>query len=169
MDDTLPRGEAALKAALADLGIDPPWVEHEAAFTVAQSQSLGLETVGLHTKNLFLKDKKGAIFLLTAPEDAEIDLKTVHKALGGRGRVSFGAPALLAETLGVAPGSVTPLGLINDTEARVRFFVHPGVAAARHINVHPLRNTATVTLTQDEFCRLLAHVGHPPTVLPDVT
>ncbi|MEM6848458.1 MAG: prolyl-tRNA synthetase associated domain-containing protein [Pseudomonadota bacterium] len=160
-----PRGFERLSAAFAALGIDPPLREHEAVFTVAQSQHLRGQIPGVHTKNLFLKDKKGALFLLTAPEDAPIDLKKLHTQIGARGRVSFASAQLLAEHLGVVPGSVTPLALINDEERAVTGVLHPIVASAALVNVHPLRNNATVTLTGDELVSFLSAEHGAPRIL----
>lgn len=157
--------QARLAATLRAAGIvDPPSVEHEAAHTVDESRELRGRIPGVHTKNLFLKDKKGKLFLVTAPEDAAIDLKTIHTAIGGRGRVSFGSAEAMVQHLGIAPGSVTPLALLNDTDNLVTFVLHRAVAEAPLVNVHPLRNTATITLTQAQFAAFLAHVAHPPLV-----
>src|SRR5947207_9623747 len=98
---------AALFAALDRLGIAHPTVSHPALFTVEQSQSLRGTIAGGHTKNLFLRDKKGALFLVTALEDAVIELKSLHRQLGGSGRFSFGSAELMRETLGIEPGAVT--------------------------------------------------------------
>src|SRR3954468_4605432 len=110
---------AELFAALDRLGIAHPTVSHPPLFTVEQSQSLRGTIPGGHTKNLFLKDKKGELFLVTALEDAEIELKSLHRRLGASGRFSFGSSNLMLETLGVIPGAVTPFGAINDTSGRV--------------------------------------------------
>ncbi|MEM9221136.1 MAG: prolyl-tRNA synthetase associated domain-containing protein [Pseudomonadota bacterium] len=160
----LPRGVGDLADAFAVLGIDPPTVEHEAAFTVDQSRHLRGTIAGVHTKNLFLKDKKGALFLVTAPEHAEIDLKRIHTVIGAKGRVSFGSAEAMARVLGIAPGSVTPLALINDRAGEVQCVLDPRVASADLVNVHPLRNTATVTLTGEELNAFLHHTGHGPLV-----
>lgn len=157
--------QARLAAIFDVLGIAPAVVEHEAAFTVSDSRELRGQLPGVHTKNLFLKDKKGRLFLVTAPEDAQLDLKSIHTAIGGRGRVSFASAEAMGEHLGIAPGSVTPLALLNDTERNVTFVLHPAVAEAELVNVHPLRNTATVTLTRHEFAAFLAHIDHMPLVV----
>lgn len=151
--------------AFAALGIAPEVVEHEAAFTVSDSRELRGTLPGVHTKNLFLKDKKGRLFLVTAPEDAAIDLKAIHTAIGARGRVSFGSAERMLEHLGIVPGSVTPLALINDTAGAVTFVLHPAVAEAAIVNVHPLRNTATVALTGAQFAAFLTHIDHEPLVV----
>ena len=160
-----PRGFDELAEAFAALGIDPPTVEHEAAYTVDDSRELRGTIPGVHTKNLFLKDKKGSLFLVTAPEDAAIDLKTIHTAIGAKGRVSFGSAERLAEHLGILPGSVTVLALLNDTAGAVRCVLHPDVAAADLVNVHPLRNTATVTLRGSELHAFLRHIDHEPLIV----
>lgn len=157
--------QARLAAIFTALGIDPPTVEHEAAFSVDDSRELRGTIPGVHTKNLFLKDKKGRLFLVTAPEDAALDLKGIHTAIGGRGRVSFASAEAMAQYLGIAPGSVSPLALLNDTAGAVTCVLHPAVAEAALVNVHPLRNTATVTLTRDEFAAFLAHIDHAPLVV----
>ncbi len=104
-----------LFAALDRLGIAHPTVKHPPLFTVEQSRELRGQIPGGHTKNLFLRDKKGALFLVVALEDAVIDLKGLHRVLGATGRFSFGSADLLREVWGVSPGSVTPFGAINDT------------------------------------------------------
>src|SRR6476620_7151158 len=115
----MPATPDELFAALDRLGIATPTVSHPSLFTVEQSQGLRGTIAGGHTKNLFLKDKKGALFLVTALEDAAIELKSLHRLLGAGGRFSFGSADLMRETLGVEPGAVTPFAAINDTEQRV--------------------------------------------------
>ena len=161
----LPRGADRLAAAFAALGIAPQTVDHRAVHTVAEAQELRGTIAGLHTKNLFLKDKGGRYFLVTLPEDASVDLKRIHGAIGGKGRVSFGSVAALGTMLGVLPGSVTPLALINDDAGAVTCVFHPALAAAEVINVHPLRNTATVSLYRADLFALLVQAGHPPHVV----
>ncbi|UOM36416.1 prolyl-tRNA synthetase associated domain-containing protein [Acuticoccus sp. I52.16.1] len=163
--DAAPRGFDRLAEAFAALGIDPPTVEHEAAFTVDSAVELRGTIPGLHTKNLFLKDKKGAYFLVTAPEDAAIDLKRIHTVIGAKGRVSFGSAEAMVAMLGVTPGSVTPLALINDDAGTVRCIFHQALGEADLINVHPLRNTATVTLARAELFEILRRAGHEPDVM----
>ena len=108
-----------LFAALDALGIKHSTVKHPPLFTVEQSRALRGQIPGGHTKNLFLRDKKHALYLVVALEDAEIDLKGLHRLLGASGRFSFGSADLLAEVWGVVPGAVTPFGAINDTGTRV--------------------------------------------------
>src|SRR5688572_9123760 len=109
----MPKSRADLFAFLEQLGIETRTVEHPPLFTVEQSRMLRVEIPGEHTKNLFLKDKKDAVFLVVAEEDAEVDMKGLHRRIGSA-RLSFGKAELLAELLGVIPGSVTPFGVLND-------------------------------------------------------
>jgi hypothetical protein len=102
-----------LFATLDRLGIAHTTVHHQPLFSVNESQSLRGTIPGGHTKNLFLKDKKSALYLVTALEDAPIDLKSLHRLLGATGRFSFGSAEQMMETLGVTPGSVTAFGAIN--------------------------------------------------------
>jgi Ala-tRNA(Pro) deacylase len=121
--------------------------------------------VGGHTKNLFLKDKKGAYFLVTVEEEAIVDLKTVHNTIGASGRVSFGKPEALMELLGVSPGSVTVFGAINDTEGRVKIVLDEGLMRDETINAHPLTNEATTSIRRDDLLAFLNATGHQPHVL----
>lgn len=161
----MPASREDLMAMLTGLGIVARTVEHPPLFTVEQSRALRGEIPGTHTKNLFLKDKKGAIFLVTAPEDAAIDLKHIHHRIGATGRVSFGNPTLLMETLGVAPGAVTPLGAINDTEGRVTVVLDAALAAEPVVNCHPLANTATTTIATADLIAFLRATGHEPLIV----
>ncbi len=153
-----------LMGMLTRLGITVATVEHPPLFTVEQSQALRGEIPGAHTKNLFLKDKKGALFLVTAAEDAAIDLKHIHHRIGASGRISFGNPTLLMDTLGVAPGAVTPFGAINDTGGRVTVVLDAPLAAAPTINCHPLANTATTTIATADLIAFLRATGHEPVI-----
>ncbi len=116
----MPKTPDDLFAFLDELGIAVTTVRHPPLFTVADSQSLRGEIAGGHTKNLFLKDKKGSFFMVTVEEDAVVDLKSIHTVIGASGRVSFGKPDMLLELLGVVPGAVTVFGAINDSEGRVQ-------------------------------------------------
>ncbi|WP_419756044.1 prolyl-tRNA synthetase associated domain-containing protein, partial [Brevundimonas sp.] len=109
-----------LTAWLADNGVDHVTHDHPAVFRVEEGLDLKADLPGAHTKNLFLKDHKGRLWLISARQDTVIDLKRAAGAMGS-GRLSFGNETLLWETLGVRPGSVTALGLINDTDRRVTF------------------------------------------------
>ena len=152
-----------LFAFLDGLGIAHKTVTHPPLFTVEQSQALRGTIPGGHTKNLFLKDKKDAVFLVVAPEESRVDLKTLHHRLGA-GRFSFGSAALLAELLGVPPGAVTPFGAINDTGARVNVVVDAGLMQHPIINCHPLANTMTTSIGSSDLIKFLEATGHTPRI-----
>jgi len=162
----MPTTPADLFAALDRLGIAHPTVSHPPLFTVEESQSLRGQIPGGHTKNLFLRDKKGALYLVTAEEDAEIELKSLHRRLGASGRFSFGSADLLMETLGVAPGAVTPLAVVNDTAGRVTVVLDAGLMQHAVINCHPLTNTMTTSLAGPDLVRFLEETGHSPRIVP---
>lgn len=145
---------------LDELNIEIKNYEHEPVFTVAESQSLRDGIPGGHTKNLFLKDKKGRYFLLTVLEDAQIDLKTVHQKIGAQGRVSFGKPDALMDFLGVIPGAVTAFGVFNDTEKNVTLVLDQKLMAHDIINGHPLRNNATTSIAAADLCKFVEATGH---------
>jgi len=161
----MPITPAELFAALDRLGIAHPTVNHPPLFTVEQSQELRGQIPGGHTKNLFLRDKRGALYLVTAEENAAIELKSLHRRLGASGRFSFGSADLLMDTLGVAPGAVTPLGAINDTEGRVTVVLDAGLMQHAVINCHPLTNTMTTSLARTDLVRFLEETGHPPRIV----
>ncbi|WP_181705062.1 prolyl-tRNA synthetase associated domain-containing protein [Chthonobacter rhizosphaerae] len=160
----MPKTTDDLFAFLDQLGITHSTVEHPPLFTVEESQGLRGDIPGGHSKNLFVKDKKSRLFLVTAREDAKLDLKTIHTAIGGSGRVSFGSGELLEEVWGVKPGSVTPFGAINDTDGRVTVVLEKALLALEPVNFHPLRNTATTSIAPADLIRFLEATGHPPVV-----
>jgi Ala-tRNA(Pro) deacylase len=154
-----------LFAYLDRLGIAHATVSHPPLFTVEQSQTTRGQIPGGHTKNLFLKDKKGMLVLLCALEDAVIELKSLHRALGANGRFSFGSAELLRATLGVEPGAVTPLAAINDRELRVNVILEAALMACEIINCHPLVNTMTTSIAAADLVKFLEGTGHPPRVV----
>jgi Ala-tRNA(Pro) deacylase len=155
-----------LFAYLDGLGIIHQTVHHAAVFTVEEARTLRGKVAGGHTKNLFLRDKKGALFLLVAPEDAAIELKSLHRRLGAAGRFSFGSAELMQETLGVAPGSVTPFAVINDRASRVTVVLDAAMMLQHTLNFHPLVNTGTTTISRDGLLKFLEATGHPPRIEP---
>ena len=161
----MPATPADLFAALDGLGIAHPTVTHPPLFTVEQSQGLRGQIPGGHTKNLFLRDKKGALFLVTTIEDAVIELKSLHRRLGASGRFSFGSADLLLETLGIVPGAVTPFAAINDTAERVTVVLDAVLMEHAVINCHPLTNTMTTSIARADLVRFLESTGHPPRIV----
>jgi Ala-tRNA(Pro) deacylase len=161
----MPLSAAQLLDFLAANGIPATTVEHPPLATVAESQALRGQIAGGHTKNLFLKDKKGRHFLVSVEEHANVDLKTIHQLIGGSGRVSFGSADAMQSYLGVSPGAVTLLGAINDTENQVTVVIDEELIAHGTINAHPLVNTATTSIARDDLLRFLTLTGHEPLVL----
>jgi Ala-tRNA(Pro) deacylase len=159
----MPATPAALFAFLDRLGIPHSTVEHPPLFTVEQSRALRGRVPGGHTKNLFLRDKRGAVFLVVALEDAAIDLKTLHRRLDA-GRFSFGSADLLREVLGVEPGAVTPFAAINDTAARATVVLDAAMLRHATLNYHPLVNTMTTSIGRDGLLQFLRATGHEPWV-----
>jgi len=160
----MPATREILFARLAELGIETVTVEHEAVFTVAESSHLERNLEGGHTKNLFLKDAKGQLFLIVAESHTPVDLKSLHKRIGAA-RLSFGKPELLMEVLGVPAGSVTALALINDDQKRVSVVVDERLMGYERINCHPLVNTATTSIARDDLLRFMRATGHEPLVV----
>jgi Ala-tRNA(Pro) deacylase len=154
-----------LFAYLDGLGIAHRTVSHPAVFTVEEARSLRGQVAGGHTKNLFLRDKKGMLFLVVAPEDAAIELKSLHRLVGASGRFSFGAADLMRATLGVEPGSVTPFGVINDKTGQVTVILDAAMMAHATLNFHPLVNTRTTTIARAGLLAFLAATGHPPRIV----
>jgi Ala-tRNA(Pro) deacylase len=162
----MPASPEDLFAFLASLAIAADTVEHPALFTVEQSVALRGEIPGGHTKNLFVKDKKGRLFLLVLGEEATVDLKRVHEKIGAQGRVSFGAADLLEEVWGVRPGAVTPFGAINDRAARVTVVLDAAMMGEERLNFHPLVNTRTTGLASADLVKFLRATGHEPVIAP---
>jgi Ala-tRNA(Pro) deacylase len=162
----MPASPDDLFAYFDRLGIQHTSVCHPPLFTVEESQSLRGQIAGGHTKNLFLKDKRGALFLVTALEDAEIELKALHRRLGASGRFSFGSAEQMREALGVEPGSVTPFGVLNDTQGRITVVLDTAMMAHATLNFHPLVNTMTTSIGRDDLVRFLAATGHAPRIEP---
>lgn len=162
----MPASPTDLFAFLDRLGIAHSTVTHPALFTVEQSRELRGQIPGGHTKNLFLKDKKGALYLVVADEEAVIELKRLHRRLGASGRFSFGSAELLMEVLGVIPGAVTPFAAMNDTAGRVIVVLDTAMMAHSTLNYHPLDNTMTTTIARDDLVKFLSASGHPPRIEP---
>ena len=155
--------EAQLFADIKTLGIAFELWEHEAVFTVEESSKLNRDIPGAHTKNLFLKDASGRFWLVAVPADARIDLKKLPSAIGSK-KLSFGKANDMARLLGVIPGSVTPLSVFHDVTNDVTVVLDAGLLLTEQVNVHPLRNTATIGLSPAYLIALLNHWRHNPVI-----
>ncbi|MCK4867083.1 MAG: prolyl-tRNA synthetase associated domain-containing protein [Alphaproteobacteria bacterium] len=143
MDNTPPFDDAGLFARLDELGLTHKTVEHEALFTVEQSRALRGNLDGAHIKNLFLRDKKRRMWLVTVLENREMDLKALRHRIGAQGNLSFGNADLLMQHLGIIPGAVTPFS----------------------VNAHPLRNDRTTAISPGDLMAFLEAENHAPLVL----
>jgi Ala-tRNA(Pro) deacylase len=151
---------------LDSLGIAHQTVTHPPMFKVEDGRTLRDRVAGGHTKNLFLRDKKGIVFLVVAPAEAAIELKSLHRRLGASGRFSFGSAELLREMLGVEPGSVTPFAAINDKSGQVTVVLDATMMREPTLNFHPLINTGTTTISRDGLLKFLEATGHRPRIEP---
>ncbi|MFT4794698.1 MAG: Ala-tRNA(Pro) deacylase [Paracoccaceae bacterium] len=156
--------EADLMAMLARLGINALRHAHPPLHSVEDSQALRGDLPGAHTKNLFLKDKKGEFLLVSCLEGRAIRVKDVARAAGTK-PPSFAKPEDLWNRLGVRPGAVTPFALINDVDQRVRLVLDRQMMAHDVVNFHPLHNEATLALTPADLMRFFAATGHDPLLL----
>ena len=153
-----------LFARLDELGIAYETHDHPPVFTVEEARQHCGHLPGCHNKNLFVKDKKDAMWLIVARDDAPIRLGELEKKIGAK-RLSFGKPELLMEILGVEPGAVTPFGLINDKDRRVSVILDEKMMAADLVNYHPLTNGKTTALTPVDLKRFIESCGHEPSVM----
>lgn len=155
---------ADLLAFLDAHGIEHHTTDHVAVFRVGEGEGVKDEIPGAHTKNLFLKDAKGRLWLISAQDDTVIDLKRLHTVIGSA-RLSFGSAELMEAALGVTPGSVTAFGLINDAARQVTFVLDRRLAQAERVNFHPMANTATTGVSRAGFQQFLSALGIEPIVV----
>lgn len=160
----MPATPRDLFAFLDSLGIAHKTVTHPPLFTVEESRALRGQIAGGHSKNLFLRDKKAAVYLVVALESAVIDLKGLHRVLGASGRFSFGSADLMMELLGVKPGSVTPFGALNDKDGRAQVVLDAEMMQHETLNFHPLENTMTTSISRDGLVSFLRATGHEPRI-----
>ena len=160
-----PTSPEGILAYLASLGLDAPTVSHEPAFTVEQSKRITGDIAGAHTKNLFVKDKRGRMFLIVAEHEQRIDLKRLHEVIGGSGRLSFCSADQMMTYLGVTPGSVTSLAVINDRDHAVSVVIDAALMAEPVINCHPLINSMTTSLSRDGLLAFFRATGHEPMIV----
>ena len=166
MSDAPPRPATrqALFAFFDAHGIAHRTHEHPPVFRVGEGEEIKAALPGGHTKNLFLKDAKDQLWLISALGETRIDLKRLPAVIGSA-RLSFGSAELMQEALGVTPGSVTAFALINDTGRRVRFVLDQALLQTDPVNFHPLSNDATTAVSRDGFLTFLAALGIEPLVV----
>ena len=161
----MPACEAAFMARLGALGMAVETHRHPPLHTVAESKALRGALAGGHIKNLFLRDKRRSLWLVTVDEDRAVDLKALRRLLGARGNLSFASPELLRDALGVEPGAVTPFAVMNDTAGRVTLVIDRAVLDNAVVNAHPLHNAATTAIASDALVAFASACGHAPLVI----
>lgn len=164
MEKELPTSPQELMDFLEKQGIAYSFYEHEAVFTVAESDHLKTVIPGQHTRNMYLRDKKKQNFLVTLSDETEIDLKKLSEKIES-GRFSFGSPDRLMQYLGVRPGSVTPFSVINDPDNDVVLILEKKMMEQDLVGYHPLINTMTITLEPEGLLRFLEACGHSYRIL----
>ena len=157
--DTIAARQRDLFERLEELGIATETQTHAPVFTVEESRNVRGRLPGAHCKSLFLKDKKGVLWLVVALEDRSLDLKALAPLIGAA-RLSFGSPERLAAHLGVVPGAVTPFALINDDRHAVRAVIDSGMMEAERAHFHPLSNDATTAIAPGDLLRFIRALGH---------
>ncbi|MGX9351468.1 prolyl-tRNA synthetase associated domain-containing protein [Shimia sp. W99] len=165
-EDALPISSDALLERLTAWGLPYDLHEHPPLRTVEEAKSVeAAMTVpgeaALRIKNLYLRDKKKRNYLVTLEQDREIDLKALGAALGV-GNLSFGSADRLFEFLGVRPGAVTPLAMINGAKKGVRFFMDSAFHEADRVYMHPLVNDRTIALSRGDVMRFFEQIGVEP-------
>jgi Ala-tRNA(Pro) deacylase len=152
-----------LRSLLERLSFQPKMVTHPPVHTVEEAHTYYAGLEGVHTKNAFLKDAKGTLFLVTVPAEQRLDMKILPGLIGSK-RLSFGNPDLMRTVLQTEPGSLGPLSLIADREHQVRFAIDAALLDAESITCHPLDNTQTWVIPVRELRRILADLGVEPIV-----
>lgn len=165
----IPTSPDQLLARLAELGIAVKTMDHDPVFTVEESQHLRGELPGAHIKNLFLRNRKEEMWLVTVEEDRRIDLKALGQKLtgatGGDAKLSFGSADRLMQYLGVVPGAVTPFAIINDKAGKVKMVLDKHLTEVSPVNAHPLVNFKSTAITPQDLIRFLEAEGHKPQIL----
>jgi len=163
-DFTLPVPPEKLLEMLYSKGITYSIYHHAPIFTAAEGEHLKKEIPGVHCRNLFLRDKKKAMFLVVAANETQIDLKKLSGVLDC-GRLSFGSAVRLWDHLGIRQGAVNPFCILNDQDKQVRIILDQGMMAADIVNYHPMDNAMTIGLKPDDLLSFIACVGHKPEIV----
>lgn len=163
-DGSVPASPDDVHARLTALGVDHSFVSHLPMRTVADSRRYRAGQTGGFSKNLFLRNKKGRMWLVTLTEDRVVDLRVLGQAIGA-GRVSFGSTERLMNYLGVIPGAVSPLAVINDNSLAVTAWIDQALLAQHPLHFHPCENTLTTTLSSDGLLKYMQDCNHAPSVI----
>lgn len=150
---------------LDELAIPTRTFTHPPVFTVDEAKRHRGHIAGVHTKNLFLRNKKEHMWLLVCHQDRDVDLKRLAGQLGSRSRLSFGSPGRLMRYLGVIPGAVNPFAVINDRDGAVAVLLDRDILRGETLNFHPLDNARTVSIHPDDLLRFLEAERHSPRII----
>jgi Ala-tRNA(Pro) deacylase len=162
---TAPATPSDVMRVLDDLGIPYRSYDHQAVFTVEEAEKVEHDIPGTHCRNLFLKDHKGRMFLVSLRNRTAVNLKKLQIALAC-GRLSFGSPERLYQYLGVTPGSVCAFAVMNDHAGAVTLVLEQEMMNDPVITFHPLINTGTVALSPGDLVRFARVFSHEPIILP---
>jgi len=169
LQKNLPTSPDQLLARLQELGIQSHTIDHAPVFTVEESKELRGQLPGGHVKNLFLRNKKEEMWLVTVEESKRIDLKALGEKLtgatGGAAKLSFGSADRLMQYLGVIPGAVTPFAVINDKTRAVRMVLDQDLLRHDVVHAHPLVNFKATALAPQDLLRFLEAEGHAPQMI----
>jgi Ala-tRNA(Pro) deacylase len=169
LQKNLPTSPEQLLQRLKELEIESHTIDHEPVFTVEESKGLRGQLPGGHVKNLFLRNKKEEMWLVTVEESKRVDLKALGEKLtgttGGAAKLSFGSPDRLMKHLGVIPGAVTPFAVINDKEGAVHVVLDRDLLRFDTVHAHPLVNFKATALAPTDLVRFLEIEGHAPQVM----
>ncbi len=155
----LPTTKEQLIEILDNLGIEYQLFDHEPIFTVEQGEPLKKTIPGMHCRNLFLRDKKKKMFLVTAANETRVDMKKLSGVINS-GRLSFGSQDRLWENLGITQGSVNPFCIINDKQKDLRMILDSTMMDAQIVNYHPMDNACTIGMAPDDLLSFLDHIEH---------
>ena len=162
--DQAPLRPEDLLAQLDRLGMAYRLHHHDPVFTVAEGLAMERDMPGIHCRNLFLRDKRKTMFLVSAANETKIDLKKLEKLIGSD-RLSFGSPERLWTHLGVRPGSVCPYAIANDAAGLVSIILDAHMMRGDIVNFHPLINTMTIGVAPDDLVTFIRSTGHEPKII----
>jgi Ala-tRNA(Pro) deacylase len=162
---TTAAARARLARRLAELGVAAPTIPYPAHETVEEGKRLRGDAAGTFTKNLLLANRQGRLFLLTVEEERQLDLKLLHRQIGAQSRLRFALPDTMIARLGVSPGALTPLAIIDDAGGHVTVVLDAALLTAEQVNVHPLVNTESVGLRPDDLLAFIRSCGREPVII----
>jgi Ala-tRNA(Pro) deacylase len=164
IDGSHPLDCSQLLSMLDAGGIAHKTVTHAPMFTVEDAKSLRAPCDYGHTKNLFVRNKKGRMWLLTLHEDRKVDLKTTAQLVGAN-RFSFASPERLMQYLGVTQGAVSAFSILNDVTHQVQFYIDEALMEAPALHIHPLINTRTTSIDREALLEFLGKHGFQHRIL----